>query len=115
MDRYWRELFRLTGLPVIGLAGPNQPDPPPRLVDGVVRPADLLECARFIKKSACFAGLESGPAAVANGLKTPRLVLDFVGNSLPTGPNGDTFRLDEPLGRVADKLMALVDLSRHQT
>ena len=112
MDRYWRELFRRTGLKVVGLAGPDQPDPPPGLVDELVKPADLLECAGIIKRAACFAGLESGPAAVANGLKTPRLVLDFVGNSLPTGPNGDTFRLDEPFDKVAAKLGALLEQPR---
>ena len=112
MDHYWRELFRLVGLPVVGLAGPAQPDPPPGLVDDLVRPRDLLECARIINRAACFAGLESGPAAVANGLKAPRLVLDFVGNSLPTGPNGATFRLDEPLPQVAAKLTALLKSPR---
>ncbi len=104
---YWRELIRLGGRPARLVLGPAE-EPPPGLDLPVVRPRDLLELAGLIGGAAAFLGVESGPLAVAEGLKAPRLALDFFGNALPRGPRGASFRLDEPVATAAARLADLL-------
>lgn len=105
---YWRRLVGLAALPVRLVLGPGEDAGPLARLGEVHRPPDLLELARLIRDAACFLGVESAPAAVANGLKVPRLVLDYFGNALPTGPRGGSFRLDEPVEAVCRRLEGLL-------
>ncbi len=104
---YWRRLAGLAALPVRLVLGPGEEAGPLARLGRVHRPADLLELARLMLGAVCFLGVESAPAAVANGLKVPRLVLDYFGNALPTGPGGAEFRLDEPVEDSCRRLEAL--------
>lgn len=104
----WSGLLAGLGMEVIALAGPGEEDAYGWLDCRVARPPDLLAAARLIAGARAFVGVESVGAALADGLKAPRLLLDWFGNGLPTGPRGACFRLDEPPAAIRGKLAALL-------
>lgn len=104
----WADLLTGAGLGVVALAGPGEEEAYDWLDCTVATPPDLLAAARLIKGARAFVGVESVGAALADGLKTPRLVLDWFGNGLPTGPRGASFRLDEPLSAARQRLAGLL-------
>ncbi len=108
LERLWRALFEAAGKEVVVVTGPAERERYGWLAAEVICPDDLFETAGIIAEAALFVGVESAPAAVANGLKTPRLVLDWFGNARPTGKNGASFRLDEPPRAILDKLLGLL-------
>ena len=91
LQRFWLEAIRLLGCEVIGLTGPDQIHHYDSFPCRVVCPKDLAETARIIAGARCFIGVQSVAAAIADGLKTPRLIFAGFHNALPTGPAGLSF------------------------
>lgn len=104
LRRLWPALLAGAGRPVLAACGPDDAAWHQSLGLAVAQPPDLLALARLIQGAAAFVGVESLGAAVANGLKSPSLVLDYFGTGLPTGPGAASFRLDEQPAAIAAKL-----------
>lgn len=68
---------------------------------------DFLSLARAIKSCKLFIGNQSMCFAIAEGLKSPRLleVCDFAPNVIPNGPNGHYFRAPETFEYLVEKLI----------
>ncbi len=103
---FWAALFRCLDREVVAVAGPRDAAFHRRLGMPVIEPPDLLETARLISSSACFIGVQSAAAAVANGLKTPRLIFNWFRNACPTGANALGFSLDDDPRQTAARLKA---------
>lgn len=115
MRHWWRQFFRLVELPVVVVCGAQEKDQYDWLPATICCPQNLLETAWIINRSACFVGVESASAAVANGLKAPRLILNWFGNALPTGPGGGSFSLDQTPQEVAPLLEKLLAYRAQKT
>ena len=102
--RFWQELFRTMDYKVLAVSGPGETGFYDRFDLPVHCPADMLETARMIKSARLFIGVQSAAAALADGLKTPRLIFSWFGNAMPTGPHGLTFSLDADPAEVADAI-----------
>ncbi|MCP4150223.1 MAG: hypothetical protein GY757_20920, partial [bacterium] len=108
VEFFFKELLNLVGREVKVVTGPDERDRYDWLKAEVICPGDLEETARLISGAACFVGVGSAAAAVANGLKAPRLILDWFGTDKPTGERGKTFTLDESSKAVAQRLSTLL-------
>jgi hypothetical protein len=98
---FWQRLFQMLDYKVVAVSGPEETAFYNRFDLPVNCPADMMETARLIKEARLFVGVQSAAAALADGLKTPRLIFSWFGNAMPTGPNGLTFSLDADPAEVA--------------
>lgn len=112
LPAFWAALFARAPLPVVAVCGPGERAHYDWFRGPVVESPDMLATAGLLLRARCFVGVESAPAALANGLKVPRLVLSYFGNAYPTGQNGASFSLDEPLEAIEAKLRAVLALPR---
>jgi ADP-heptose:LPS heptosyltransferase len=101
---FWRRLFQKMDYNILAVSGPNEKEFYEPFGLPLHCPQDMLETARMIKKARLFIGVQSAAAALADGLKTPRLVFSWFNNALPTGANGLTFSLDADPAEVAHAL-----------
>jgi len=76
----------------------------------LICPVDFYETAQIINDSRCFVGLQSACAAVANGLKVPRVILCEYTNAIPTGDNFETIGFTDSIGKVIEKLRKFVKI-----
>ena len=102
--RFWQDLFRMLDYKVLAVSGPKETGFYERFGLPVHCPADMLETAQMIKAARLFIGVQSAAAALADGLKTPRLIFSWFGNAMPTGPHGLSFSLDADPAEVAEAL-----------
>jgi|GEM_PF-5655682 len=112
LPAFWAALFERVDLPVVAVCGPGEKALYDWFQGPVVESPDMLATAGLLLRARCFVGVESSPAALANGLKTPRLVLSYFGNASPTGERGASFYLDEPMAAIEAKLRGLLALPR---
>jgi len=108
LPMFWAALFARAPLPVVAVCGPGEGALYDWFQGSVVESPDMLATAGLMLRARCFVGVESSPAALANGLKTPRLVLSYFGNASPTGERGASFCLDEPMAAIEAKLRGLL-------
>ncbi|MFH1091459.1 MAG: hypothetical protein V1742_07805 [Pseudomonadota bacterium] len=94
LAEFWRYIRGGLGREVVMVTGESERDFYADFEGRVVCPADLLDTARLIASARCFIGVQSAAAAVADGLKVPRLIFHWFNNARPTGPNGLSFTLD---------------------
>ena len=91
---FWRRLLAGIGREVVIVTAEADRDFYRDFDGRLVCPRGLLETARLIRSAKCFLGVQSAAAAVADGLKAPRIVFHWFRNADPSGPNGLTFALD---------------------
>ena len=104
----WQDLFSILDLEIKIVTGPEEKDFYAGLGWDVVCPHDLFETARLIKKAKCFIGVQSVAAAIADGLKCPRLILNVFQNALPRGDNGMFFLPEADVRQVADEFRLML-------
>jgi len=100
----WLNLFARLDREVIIVSGKQEMDFHKRFGLKVVCPGCLLETAGLISRAKCFIGVQSVCAALADGLKTPRLVFNWFQNAYPTGPNALAFTLQDRPETIIDSL-----------
>ena len=103
--RFWQTLFEMLDYKVVVVSGPDETAFYDRFDMPVHCPADMIETALLIKEARLFVGVQSAAAALADGLKTPRLIFSWFGNAMPTGPHGLSFSLDADPAEVAQALI----------
>ena len=97
----WHELLRGLGAPIVMVGGREDLNLGRRFYRGLdnlrlVQPVDGLALARLINGASVFIGCQSLGAALAEGLKVPRLVDGVFGNALPfPGPEAPGFFLSK--------------------
>lgn len=91
LESFWRELLQRLDREIIIITGPDQKDYYSEFEAEIICPATLLESAELINQSRCFIGVQSAAAALADGLKKPRLVFSWFKNAIPAGANAITF------------------------
>ena len=105
--RFWRKIARRIEGELIIIARPNEEYFYRGFGGEIICPRDLMETANIINNAGCFIGGQSVGAAIADGLKTPRLILNYFSSSSPVGRNSDVFSLDDSTDTILNKLRVL--------
>lgn len=105
--RFWRKIARNIEGELIILARQEEENFYRRFGGEIFCPRDLLETANVINNARCYIGIQSVSAAIADGLKSPRLVLDYFDNAPTAGKNSDVFNLGDDTDAILNKLNIL--------
>ncbi len=105
----WRDLFSALDLEIKIVTGPKEKDFYADFGCEIICPQDLFDTARLIKKARCFIGVQSVAAAIADGLKSPRLILNVFQNALPLGDNGMSFMPGADVRQVANEFRRMLN------
>lgn len=98
---FFMEIFELLNMEIVALTVPEEDHYYSSAPVRTIHPEDLLETAVIIQRSKLFIGVQSIGAAIADGLKSPRLIFNWFRNATPSGPGGLSFFLDADPHEVA--------------
>ena len=104
LNDFWQEIFRRLNREVLIVSGEKERGFYRDFPYPVIVPSGLLETAILINRARCFVGVQSVAAAIANGLKVPRLVFNWFQNAYPTGAGGMSFTLTQKPAETAEAL-----------
>jgi ADP-heptose:LPS heptosyltransferase len=76
----------------------------------IICPNTLLETAILINNSKCFLGNQSCCAAIADGLKIPRVIYIYFDNAIPSGSNCEIIKSNDRVIKVSAKLKKFIKL-----
>lgn len=110
LDDLWQDILKVVDEECIAVSGQRESFQYKNYDVGLICPIDFYETACMINYSRCFVGVQSACAAIANGLKVPRIILCGYTNAIPTGDNFKTIELVEPIGEVTKKLREFVKI-----
>jgi len=100
----FNKIFDMLGKPVIAITGPDEVNHYKDYNCEVLVPDNLYIAAEVIKMSKLFIGVESCPYVIADGMKHPLAVLNFIKSVKPTGLNGHAFTLMDKEVDIVEKI-----------
>lgn len=111
LSELWENVFKSLDVKFVIVSGPEEKYKCEQFKGvRIICSSSLLEAAQLINDCACFVGIQSALAAIANGLKVPRVILHWYENAAPTGNNCEHFGIMDPISDILDKLRKFIKL-----